>query len=296
MSKEDYILLALEWFVNPDHLPIFAAKEKGFFKEEGIDLSLVVPTAAEESLKLVGLCKADFGVGEQSNLILNRSKGLPLISTGPLLEHTVVVFMYLEGSGIKEVKDLKGKKIGWPGIDIDVPFIEAVTEHAGLKKEEYSLVSVGFHLTDALLSKEVDAVFGAFQNFEGVEAELRGARIGLFQLPEHGVPDMYQLIFFTNPELAKKNPDLCKRFMKALSKGMEMTIKNPDDALKSYYKLNPGLESNLSKKTFEATLPFFARTMTQSEERWANVQDFLYERGVIKKKTAMKELFTNQFV
>jgi len=296
MNRKNYVLLALEWFVNPDHLPIFAAKEKGFFEEQGIDISTVVPTTAEESLKLVGLDKADFGVGEQSNLILNRSKGLPLISVGPLLEHTVVVFMYLENSGISKVKDLKGKRIGWPGIDIDVPFIEAVTEHEGLKKEDYTLVSVGFHLTDALLSEEVDAVFGAFQNFEKVEAELKGASIGLFQIPEYGVPDMYQLIFFTNEKKAKENPDLCKRFMSAIKKGMEVTIKNPEEALKSYYRLNPGLESELSKKTFEATLPFFARSMTQSKERWMSVQDFLYERGVIEKKTAIEGLFTNQFV
>ena len=66
------ITLALEWFLNPDHLPFIVAKEQGFFREEGLDLSIVVPTVPEESLELVARCKADFCVGEQTNLIKAR--------------------------------------------------------------------------------------------------------------------------------------------------------------------------------------------------------------------------------
>src|SRR5579872_7013701 len=90
------VTLALEWFLNPDHLPFIVAKEQGFFREEGLDLSIVIPTVPEESLELVARGKADFGVGEQTNLIKARAQRWPLVSIGPLLTNTVVCLMYLK--------------------------------------------------------------------------------------------------------------------------------------------------------------------------------------------------------
>ncbi|HEX9741759.1 MAG TPA: ABC transporter substrate-binding protein, partial [Nitrospiraceae bacterium] len=67
-SRLPLVTLALEWFLNPDHLPFIVAKEQGFFREEGMDVSILIPTVPEESLELVARGKADFGVGEQTNL------------------------------------------------------------------------------------------------------------------------------------------------------------------------------------------------------------------------------------
>src|SRR5207244_12605969 len=89
-NKTQMVTVALEWFLNPDHLPIVAAKEKGVFREEGLALSILMPTVPEESLDLVAHGKADFGVGEQTNLIKARAQGHPLIPIGPLRAHTGV--------------------------------------------------------------------------------------------------------------------------------------------------------------------------------------------------------------
>src|SRR5438093_13309602 len=94
-SKTQWVTVALEWFLNPDHLPIVAAKEKGYFREEGMELSILIPTVPEESLDLVAHGKADFGVGEQTNLIRARAQRQPLISIGSVLAHTVVYLMHL---------------------------------------------------------------------------------------------------------------------------------------------------------------------------------------------------------
>lgn len=298
VSSNSLVVCALEWFVNPDHLPLFVAKERGFFAGEGLSVSIVVPTVAEESLELVGCGKADFGVGEQSNVILAASRGLPVLAIGPLLAHTVVVFMVPAESNIASPSGLRGKTIGWPGIEIDLPFIHAVTETAGLSTDDYSLKPVGFNLTEALLSGEVDAVFGAFQNYEGVEAELRGRPVRFFQLADYGVPDLYQLVFLTNRDLASGEPDLCRRFMRALTRGFEVTHAEPQAALHDYFVANPTLRGELSEKTFEATLPFFARPgeMAMDPNRWAAAQDFLHERGIIEQKRPLGELFTNSFI
>src|SRR2546427_11706295 len=115
-NKAQWVTVALEWFLNPDHLPIVAAKEKGFFRQEGLELSILIPTVPEESLDLVAHGKADFGVGAQTNLIKARAQRQPLISIGPVLAHTGVSLMDLQDGPFKRIEDLKRKRDGWPGL------------------------------------------------------------------------------------------------------------------------------------------------------------------------------------
>jgi putative hydroxymethylpyrimidine transport system substrate-binding protein len=201
-------------------------------------------------------------------------------------------------SPIASPSDLRGKTIGWPGIEIDLPFIHAVAESSGLGPKDYNLKPVGFNLTEALLSGEVDAVFGAFQNYEGVEAKLKGRQVRFFQLADYGVPDLYQLVLLTSRGLSEAEPSLCRRFMKAVERGLEASHHDSVSALEDYLAANPTLRGELTEKTFEATLPFLARPgeLAMEAQRWAAAQDFLCSRGVIEKRLALEELFTNRFV
>ncbi|TLY40307.1 MAG: ABC transporter substrate-binding protein, partial [Nitrospirae bacterium] len=242
-----------------DHLPIVAAKEKGFFREEGLALSILVPTTPEESLDLVAHGKADFGVGEQTNLIKARAQGQPLISIGPLLAHTVVCLMYLKNGPIKSLEDLRGKRVGWPGLEIDLPILGTMLEAAGLTHADIVPVDVGFALTDALISGKADAVFGAFVNYEQVEAEMKGASVEFVSPTQYNVPDMYQLVVMTSDRMVKQKPEIVRKFMRAYARGLALVHEQADEALSLYNKANAMADPTLSARTFGATLPFFPR-------------------------------------
>jgi len=295
-SKTQWVTVALEWFLNPDHLPIVAAKEKGFFREEGLELSILVPTVPEESLDLVAHGKADFGVGEQTNLIKARAHGQPLISIGPLLAHTVVCLMYLKNGPIKSLEDLRGKRVGWPGLEIDLPILGTMLEAAGLTHADIVPVDVGFALTDALISGKADAVFGAFVNYEQVEAEMKGASVEFVSPTQYNVPDMYQLVVMTSDRMVKQKPEVVRKFVRAYARGLALVHEQSDKALSLYNKANAMADRTLSARTFGATLPFFPRELRQETARWKAVHDWLHSRGVIKKKLPLKDLFTNAFV
>jgi len=290
------VTLALEWFLNPDHLPFVVAKEQGFFRDEGLDLSIVVPTVPEESLELVARGKADFGVGEQTNLIKARDQGSPLISIGPLLVHTVVCLMYLKDGPIKRLENLRQRRVGWPGLEIDLPILGTMLEAAGLTHADIQPVDVGFALTDALLSGKADAVFGAFVNYEQVEAELKGASVEFASPTQYGVPDLYQLVVMTSDRLVKQHPHVVRGFTRALTRGLTFIHQRPDEALGTYLKANPMADPALSAKTFDKTWPYFPEILTQDESRWAAARDWLFKRGVIKKQMPLDKLFTNRFV
>ncbi|HYM38201.1 MAG TPA: ABC transporter substrate-binding protein, partial [Nitrospiraceae bacterium] len=232
------VTLALEWFLNPDHLPFIVAKEQGFFREEGLDLSIVIPTVPEESLELVARGKADFGVGEQTNLIKARARRWPLVSIGPLLTNTVVCLMYLKEGPIKRVENLKHRRVGWPGLEIDLPILSTMLEAAGLTFDDILPVDVGFALTDALLTGKADAVFGAFVNYEQVEAESRGAAVEFVSPTKYGVPDLYQLVVMTSDKMVVEHPHLVRGFAQALTGGLTFTHQHPNEALGIYIKAN----------------------------------------------------------
>ncbi len=296
VSRPTLVTLALEWFLNPDHLPIVAAKERGFFADEGLALSILVPTVPEESLDLVAHGKADFGVGEQTNLIKARDQRQSLISIGPLLAHTVVCLMYLKDGPIKRLENLRHRRVGWPGLAIDLPILGTMLEAAALSHDDILPVDVGFALTDALLSGKADAVFGAFVNYEQVEAELKGARVEFVSPTQYGVPDLYQLVVFTSARLAQRSPETVRKFCRAFARGLAFTHEQPDEALRLYQKANAMADPDLSARTFKATLPYFPKDLRQEPARWRAVRDWLHARGVIKRTLPVDRLFTNKFV
>jgi len=290
------VTLALEWFLNPDHMPLVAAKVRGFFREEGLEVSILVPTVPEESLDLVARSKADFGVGEQTNLIKARDQGHPLISIGPLLAHTVVCLMYLKDGPIKRLENLRHRRVGWPGLEIDLPILGTMLEAAGLTHDDILPVDVGFALTDALLTGKADAVFGAFVNYEQVEAELRGAAVEFVSPTKYNVPDMYQLVVMTSDRMIHRHPEIVRGFGRALSRGLAATHDQPEETLGLYLKADALADPSLSARTFDATLPYFPITLQQEADRWKAVRDWLFGRGVIKNKMPLEVLYTNAFV
>jgi putative hydroxymethylpyrimidine transport system substrate-binding protein len=295
-SSPPLITLALEWFLNPDHLPFVVAKEHGFFRDEGMDLSIVVPTVPEESLELVAREKADFGVGEQTNLIQARDHGRRLISIAPLLTETVVCLMYLKDGPITRLADLRGRRVGWPGLEIDLPILGSMLEAVGLSHGEIVPVDVGFALTDALLSGKADAVFGAFRNYEQVEAQLRGADIVVVSPSDYGVPELYQLVVMTSDSMIARQPGVVRGFSRALSRGLTFMHEHPDEALGLYLKAHAMADPALSAKTFHATLPYFPETLRQDAGRWKAVRDWLHRRGVIRTRMPLSDVFSNAYV
>lgn len=287
-----HIVLLLEWFTNPDHVPLYAAQQQGFFRQEGLELSVLLPSHPDEPLKLAAAGKVDFALNYQPAVILARSQGWPVISIGVLIEHTLDTIMFLRASGIQTPRDLKGKRIGYAVAPFDQAMFEAVAERAGLRREDYQLVPVGFEFTLALLSGQVEAVMGAFKNYEKIEAEVAGQEVGIFELAENGVPDFYQLIFIAHEDLATKQPELARRFVRAMAQGLEFTQQRPQEALEAYFAANPSLRNELNRRAFEATKPYYAHTQVQSELKWAQFQDFMLQRGLIKRKSPLDKLFT----
>jgi len=295
-GKLDKVTLMLDWFPNPDHVPIYVAKEKGFFEEEGLEIKIQIPADPNDPLKLAALQRVDFAVSYEPNLIMAKARGIPVVSIGILISHPLNTLMFLKKSGIVSPQDLKGKRIGYSVTGFETAILSTIAEKAGLKREDFQLVNVNFNLTPSLLSGQVDAVIGAYRNYEKIQIELQGKEVGMIFPEKHGVPEYYELIFVSGEKKIEKNVEEVKKFIRAIQKALYFTVEHPEEAFNLFTKANPDLENELNRKSFYSTLPFFSRTQIQEREKWEKFQDFLYEKKVIEKKTPVEKLFVNVLV
>ena len=159
----DRLTVLLDWFVNPDHAPLFVAKERGLFAAGGLDVALVAPAAPNDPPKLVAAGKAGLAISYQPQLHLQADAGLPLVRVATLVATPLNALVVLADGPIRSIADLKGRKIGFSVGGFEDAMLRAMLGRHGLGLDDVRLVNVNFSLSPALVSGKVDAVIGAYR-------------------------------------------------------------------------------------------------------------------------------------
>lgn len=285
--------LILDWFPNADHVPLYVARDLGYWERQGLDIELIAPADPNDPLKLVAAGHAAFGINYQPNVIIARAAGLPVRSVGVLVEHPLASLAYLKRSGIRTPADLKGRRIGYSVEDLEIALLRAITAKYGLKPTDYETINVNFNLTSSLLSGQVDAVMGAFWNYELAELELEGIAGDYFALEDHGVPDYYELVVITGDRFLKEKRDVVRKLALGLQQAVDFTRAKPEEALTVYFHANPEVRKELDRRAATLVLPYFAHTQVQRREKWAVFVDFALKQGLIERSVAVDDLFSN---
>ncbi|HET9001297.1 MAG TPA: ABC transporter substrate-binding protein [bacterium] len=289
------LVFMLDWFPNPDHVPLYAAQQEGYFTQEGVRVTLQVPANTDDPLKLAAAGRVDVAVNYEPNVILARAQRLPVRSIGVLIGQPLTTIMFLKSSGIRSPKDLVGRHVGFAVTGFADAMVDQVMRSAGASTTGVKMVNVGFDLVPALLSHKVDAVVGAYRNYERVQIELQGQPVAMFEPERYGVPTFYELVLITSDTALVRHREALQRFVRAVGRGIAFTLKNPDRAFAAYVRANPTmkLDDELNRKSFRATLPTYARTETQARDRWELFDQWLATRKVIPSAVPVDDLYTN---
>jgi putative hydroxymethylpyrimidine transport system substrate-binding protein len=279
-SPQKFTLL-LDWFVNPDHAPLFIAQAIGAFDRAGLDVSLIAPTDASLPPRLLAACKADAALSYQTELYLLVDQGLPVRRTGTLIDKPLSTLTALKRSGIVQLTDLKGKKIGFSVPGVEEALIATMLHHAGLSVVDVTLINVNFNLVTTLTAGEVDAVIGTYRTYEDIQLAQSGLDPVIF-LPEHyGVPSSDELIILSN-SAGVGNPALPK-FLAALREGVAYIEAHPQAAQQKFLAANPSLNDKLDIASFDALPTYFARNPAALDAaRYTTYRDFMHRTGLIK--------------
>ena len=282
LAAKDKMTLLLDWFINPDHGPIIIAKEKGYFSDQNLEIEIIAPADPSAPPKLVAAGQADLAVSYQPQLHLQLTQGLPLIRVGTLVATPLNCLLVLEKGPIKSPKSLSGKKIGFSVAGVEEILLSAILEKYGVKLEDVELVNVNFSLSPSLMSGQVDAVIGAFRNFELNQMKIENVPGKCFFLEEEGVPPYDELIYVANSKNIDK--EKIRKFLKATELATQYIINNPEESWKIFASTSKELDDQLNRMAWTDTIPRFAlRPPAFDAGRYLEFQDFLLQNKLINK-------------
>ena len=285
----DKMTLLLDWFVNPDHGPIIVADELGFFADQNLEVEIVAPADPSDPPKLVAAGRAELAVSYQPQLHLQVAEGLPLIRVGTLVATPLNCLLVLKDGPIKQISDLNGGKVGFSVAGVEEALLTAILTKHGLSVSDIELVNVNWSLSPSVMSGQVDAVLGAFRNFELNQMEIEGVEGRCFYIEEEGVPTYDELIYVANKE--KMDADLIRRFLQATELATQYIVNHPQESWEVFKSSSTELDDALNAKAWVDTLPRFAlRPEALDEGRYNRFEAFLAASGLVEGTRPVSEL------
>ncbi|WP_304617397.1 ABC transporter substrate-binding protein [Paracoccus sp. (in: a-proteobacteria)] len=286
---ETNLTLMLDWFVNPDHAPIVLAEELGYFADAGLAVEVVTPSDPNDPPRMVAAGRADLAISYQPQLHLSRHQDLPVIRVGTLIETPLTCLVVLAESEIETPADLAGRKVGFAVAGVQEVMLDAMLADDGLEPGDVEQINIGWSISPALMSGQVDGVIGAFRNFELNQLRLEG-REGRCLYPEaHGIPAYDELIYIANPD--RMDRAAVGAFLAATARATDFMKNRPDEAWKIFSETASELQTPLNEAAWSDTWPrFSSRPAAVDADRYLAFEAFLAERGATPGGLALSDL------
>jgi NitT/TauT family transport system substrate-binding protein len=302
----DKATIRLDWIRYGIHLPFFVGVEKGFYKEQGIDLEIAEGKGSGNTVKLIGSGTDTFGFASLATVAQAVLKGVPIKSVWVASHDSGYGVLFLSESGIKKPADLKGKNIGVSPGGTSRAIFPAFLSANGLKEDQLKTVAFkGTARMNSVLAKQIDAAVGPVPMYLPImedkgaadKVKIEALRFGDWNMSilGHGV--------LVNNQTIENNPDLIKRFISATNRSVEFARANPQAAVdamaKGYLKPQPKVwlrDWELTQQSMQSKYLEGKPIGWQPKEEWQHTKDFLATH--INKDMAtvkLSDLYTNAY-
>jgi putative hydroxymethylpyrimidine transport system substrate-binding protein len=295
-------VVALDFYVNPDHAGIFTALQRGYFEEAGLDVETQVPSDPAAPIKQVAAGNADLAISYEPEVILAHDEGLPVTAIGALVSRPLTSLISLAKAGIADVADLDGKTIATAGIPYQAAFLDAILAEEGLSADDVEQVDVGLNLLPAVLSGRADAMLGGFLNIEGVDLAERGKNPRVTPVDELGIPTYDELVMVANSDRVEDDPEPLRLFVAALERGTREAAEDPAAATDAVLNAGDGLDPRLTAAEIERTLPLLQAERDDrpfgymAATEWEAFAGFIADQGLIERRPTASDLLTNDLL
>jgi putative hydroxymethylpyrimidine transport system substrate-binding protein len=302
--KAETVRLMLDFFPNADHAGIYAAQGTGAFRKAGLNVSILTPSDPSAPLKLLAAGRVDLAISYEPELLLARNRGQKLVAVGALVQRPLTSVVSIGRRAISDPKQLAGKTVGTAGIPYQSAYLKAILGRAGVDPAQVKEVNVGFNLVPAMLSRKVDATLGAYWNYEAIQLAQERKRPKVIRIETAGVPNYNELVVVARERdlNAETGGAKVRRFMRALTQGMNALRKDPNSGIDPLLRANRDLNRRLQEASVKATMPVFfpsdrARPFGFMEPaQWAAYGDWMARNRLVRNPPDAGRALTNEFL
>lgn len=299
LKKVDFIL---DWTPNTNHTGIYVAKEKGYFKEAGIDLEIKLPPE-DSSSDLVINNKAPFTIYFQDSMANKLSKGAGITAVAAIVEHNTSGIISSKDKAITQPKDLEGKKYGTWNDPIELAMIKNIIEKQSGDFSKLQLVpNNDSNSIVSIENKAFDAAW-IYYGWDGLMAKNMNIDTNFFYLKDFAKElDYYSPIIIANNEYLKNNKEEATKIIKAIKKGYIYAIDHPEEAAEILIKNAPELQD---KKDFVIeSQKYLSKQYAKDKnkwgeidpERWNNFYNWINENKITKNPLEKNAGFSNDYL
>lgn len=298
----DQVSFRLNWYLGGLHTPFYLGKERGYYKDEGIDLTINEGRGSVNTVQVVAAGSDTFGLADSSSLMLMAAKGADVKAVMSLLNTSIFGVISLEETGIKTAKDLEGKKLAITAGDALTQLFPAVAKYNKLDMSKISLVQVDpAGKVVALLDKRVDALLGGLDD-QYFLVKAKGAKPAGLSFADNGA-NTVGMVILTQEKTIKDKPDLVRRFVKATIRSWEAAKKDPDAAVAAAQKVKPDLNVASQKEQLMKDLSFMESPATKGKPigwgapaDWESTKKLLVEYRDLKTDKPASAFYTDEFI
>jgi NitT/TauT family transport system substrate-binding protein len=292
------ITLPVGYVPNVQFAPLYVAIEKGYYNDEGLEVSLDYSMENDNTV-LVGTGDLKFAIVSGEQVLLARAQDLPVVYVLAWYQQYPVGIVAKTSSEINSVADLRGKKIGLPGL-YGANYIGgiALLNSSGLEQSDVTLDSIGYNQVASLVADQDDAVVIYAAN-EPLQLDAAGVDYVLFKTSD--AVDLVANGLITNENTIANDPDLVQKMTSATFKGIQYTADHPDEAYEICKKFVDNLTAEneeLQKQILQNSIELWnvSEGGYSNPAAWENMQELLLKMGLLSTPLDLSAAYSNSFL
>lgn len=292
------VIAELKWLHQAQFAGNYVAKEKGFYKNEGLDVFLIPFSFETPVIKAVTEGSVMFGITGADELLLARANGAPLKAIAVIYKINPVVAYSLRKSGITKPQDFIGKTVGIEraadGTEINVGILySAMMSKLGIDRKKIHEITIGYDPKE-LLSGKTDVSTGYIIN-EPHQAVMQGYDVNTILMADYGV-NMYADVIFAREDTLREKPEIVEKFLRATLQGWQYAMENNEEAVQDVLKYSAHSTVEHEMHMLQASIPLINVGDTplgwMEKAKWGRVQSILLDQKILKAPINIDDLYT----
>jgi NitT/TauT family transport system substrate-binding protein len=299
---QDKVTLRLNWILYGFHTPFYLGVERGYYKEEGIDLTIGEGQGSVRAVQTVGAKGDMFGLADGGSVVAGVSRGAPVRSVVAITNSSPYALSVRADSGIKTLKEVEGKTVASAPGEAGLQLLPALFARNGVDMSKVRILRVeGAGKMVAVAEKRAEGLMAGLDN-QSLTLPRQGVPLIDFGYAKHGV-NTVGLTILTHQDIIAQNPDLVRRFARATVRSFEAAGKEPEASIKAGQKVKPDLETDLSLAQLKVGLDLMKSEASRNLPNghfalkdWQDTLDLMKQYQELQTDKTAADFFTNDFV